>query len=104
MRVRISCPVAASRHTSSPVRSELAEASRLPSGLNATLQTSSVCPLRVRNSCPVAASQIFTVWSKLPEASRLLSGLNATLLMSLVWPLRVIWPQDILSLPVEEPF
>ena len=51
----------------------------MPSGLNATLLTAPVCPLRVRVSWPVAASQTFTVWSSLPEARRLPSGLNATL-------------------------
>ena len=47
LRVSVSWPVAAS-HTFT-VRSPLAEASRLPSGLNATLMTP-VCPLRVRVS------------------------------------------------------
>ena len=51
----------------------------MPSGLNATLLTPPVCPLRVRVSCPVAASHTFTVPSQLAEASRLPSGLNATL-------------------------
>src|SRR5947209_4072177 len=40
------------------VPSQLAEASRWPSGLNATLQPA---PARVRVSCPVIASHIFTV-------------------------------------------
>ena len=62
------------------VRSSLAEAMRWPSGLNATLLTSPVCPLRVRTSWPVAASHTFTVLSWLAEARRLPSGLNATLL------------------------
>ena len=39
----------------------------------------SVCPLRVRTSWPVAASHTFTVSSPLPVTMRLPSGLNATL-------------------------
>lgn len=42
------------------VWSPLPLASRLPSGLNATLMTSFVCLLRVSDSWPVAASQTFT--------------------------------------------
>ena len=66
----------------------------MPSGLNATLVTPPVCPLRVRVSWPVAASHTFTVLSPLAEASRWPSGLNATLLTSSVCPLRVrvSWP------------
>ena len=48
-----------------------------------------MCPLRVRVSWPVAASQTFTVPSTLAEAIRLPSGLNATLLTPSVCPLRV---------------
>ena len=40
----------------------------------------SVCPLSVRVSWPVAASQTFTVLSSLPETIRRPSGLKATLL------------------------
>ena len=36
---------------------------RLPSGLNATLITALVCPLRVSSSWPVAASHTFAVVS-----------------------------------------
>ena len=43
------------------VPSSLADASRPPSGLNATLLTRPVCPLRVRVSWPVPASHTFTV-------------------------------------------
>ena len=50
--VSVSWPVAAS-HTFT-VLSQLAEASRWPSGLNATLLTLLVCPLRVSISWPVA--------------------------------------------------
>jgi hypothetical protein len=60
-------------------RSSLAEARRWPSGLNATLLTGLVWPLRESNSVPVTLSQIFTVLSQLPEARRWPSGLNATL-------------------------
>ena len=53
---------------------------RLPSGLNATLVTQPVCPLRAgRSAAPVSASHTFTVLSPLPVAMRLPSGLNATL-------------------------
>ena len=45
------------------VWSVLAEARRRPSGLYATPYDPVVCPLRVRRSWPVAASQTFTVWS-----------------------------------------
>ena len=34
---------------------------RLPSGLNATLFTEAVCPLRTRHSWPVSASHTFAV-------------------------------------------
>ena len=78
-------PVPASQTFTVP--SSLAEASRLPSGLNATLMTSPVCPLRVRVSCPVPASHTFTVLSSLAEASRLPSGLNATLVTAVRVPL-----------------
>ena len=66
----------------------------MPSGLNATLVTAPVCPLRVRASWPVAASHTFTVPSSLAEARRLPSGLNATLMTAPVCPLRVraSWP------------
>jgi hypothetical protein len=58
----------------------------LPSGLNATLFTQSVCPLRERASWPVAASHTFTVLSQLPLTMRLPSGLNATLVTPAVCP------------------
>ena len=81
LRVRVSCPVAASHSFTVP--SPLAEASRLPSGLNATSQTPLVCPLKVSVSCPIRASHTLTVPSELAEAIRLPSGLNATLLTTL---------------------
>src|ERR1017187_10309473 len=43
------------------VPSQLAEAIRRPSGLNATLATQSVCSRGVRVSCPDPASHTFTV-------------------------------------------
>src|SRR5262245_40829570 len=71
----------------------------LPSGENATLRTASVCPLRVRVSCPVCASHTFTsqgvyclLFSShlpLPEAIRLPSAENATHKTWPVCPLRV---------------
>ena len=62
------------------VLSPLPEAMRLPSGLNATLDTAPVCPVSGwPTGWPVAASQTRTVLSSLPEAIRLPSGLNATL-------------------------
>jgi hypothetical protein len=45
------------------VPSQLAEASRCPSGLNATLKTQLVCPSSVSNFWPVAASHTLTVLS-----------------------------------------
>ena len=42
----------------------------LLSGLNATLRTALVCPLRVRTARPLEASQTFTVLSSPPLASR----------------------------------
>ena len=60
---------------------------RLPSGLNATLDTVSVWPV---SGCPigwpVSASHTRTVLSSLPETMRLPSGLNATLVTASVWP------------------
>ena len=72
------------------VPSPLAEASRLPSMLNATLVTPRVCPLSASVSCHVAVSHTFAVVSKLPEASRLPSELNAGLVTTLECPLRVV--------------
>ena len=45
------------------VPSTLLLAIRVPSGLNATPQTVVLCPVRVRVSCPVCASQTFSVSS-----------------------------------------
>src|SRR5262245_19436071 len=71
------------------VLSELAEARVLPSGLHDTLQTASVCPLRVVCSLAVATSQSFTVLSRPAEARVLLSGLHDTDQTVFVCPLRV---------------
>src|SRR5262249_48778657 len=69
------------------VLSQLPVASRVPSGLNATVNTLSRCPLSAsfslyglisRTSVPAFGSQLFTVWSRLPDASSLPSGLHAT--------------------------
>ena len=62
----------------STLPSRLADASRIPSELNATLQTQCLWPLRVRSSWPLSTSQSFTVPSQLADASRVPSGLNAT--------------------------
>ena len=51
---------------------------RCPSGLNATLNTESVCPVSGGRCMPVSASHNRTVLSSLPEARRCPSGLNAT--------------------------
>ena len=53
---------------------------RLPSGLNATLNTVSVCPvIGWPRGWPVSASHTRTVVSALPETMHVPSGLNATL-------------------------
>src|SRR5262249_3123792 len=71
------CPVVASQErTSNPLSRET---TRRPSELKQTLWTLAVCPLRVRSSCPVAASHTFTVWSALALARHLPSGLKTTL-------------------------
>ena len=57
------------------IRSSLAEATRLPSGLNATLQAVPVCPLKWSTSWPVVGSHSFTP-SPLADASFCPSGLN----------------------------
>ena len=70
-------PVAASH--SRTVSSSLAEASRCPSGLNATPHTAPVWPVSgAPIGWPVAGSHSRTVPSALAEASRCPSGLNAT--------------------------
>ena len=73
-------------HLHGPIES--AEAIRLPSGLNATLKISPVCPLSVRISRPLGMSHSFTVRSEL-AARCLPSGLNATLLTPEACPLSV---------------
>ena len=67
--------------------SALPETMRLPSGLNATLDTVSVWPVSGwPTGWPVSASHSRTVLSKLPETIRLPSGLNATLITVSVCP------------------
>jgi hypothetical protein len=73
LRVSSSGPLAVSQTRT--VWSELAEASRRPSGLNDTPWTGPVCPLRASSSFPVAAPQTHTVRSPPAEASRRPSGL-----------------------------
>src|SRR5262249_51716700 len=98
---RYSWPLANSQNRA--VLSQEALTRRLPSGLKATFLTTSVCPLRVRSSCPVVTSQSF----KLPEAklplarlrglpgtppptaSRLPSGLKARQKTKSVGPLKL---------------
>src|SRR5262249_21886957 len=69
-------------------------ARRSPSGLKQTVLTSEVCPLRLRASWLVCASQTFTVRSSLALARRLPSGLKHTLTTPAVCPLgrRASWP------------
>ena len=59
---------------------------RLPSGLNATLCTTFVCPFSSNWGVPVRASHTFAVWSQLPVTMRVPSGLNATLFTLAVCP------------------
>ena len=90
LRVSISWPVSPS-HTFT-VSSPLADASRLPSGLNATPDAERHAPdhvgmpLEGADFLPVAASHSFTVSSQLAEARRLPSGLNATPVTTSVCP------------------
>src|SRR5262249_36516467 len=77
------------------VLSSLPEAMRLPSGLNATPLTHSVCPLRVRSSLPVAASPTSTGVSPLPAPTRMPTGRSAPRLTQSVCPFR-----ERVSLPV----
>src|SRR5262249_58642949 len=70
-------PVSASH--SRDVPSQLPVRTVLPSGLNATLTTRNLCPLRVAFSIPVVASHSRIVPSRPPVRTRLPSGLNATL-------------------------
>ena len=70
------------------VQSLLALTTFLPSRLNATLCTESLCPLRVKSSLPIAASHTFIVWSTLPVTIRVPSRLNATLVTQPAWPSR----------------
>src|SRR5947209_3817561 len=69
--------------------SPLPEARVLPSGLKATDDTPSVCPLRVACSLPVATSHNLIVLSLLADANVLPSGLKATDCTSSECPLRV---------------
>src|SRR5437764_1476294 len=68
------------------VPSQLAEASVLPSGANATLVTEPVWPLSTTGAALGAASDHRRmVWSPLAEASVLPSGANATLVTPESW-------------------
>src|SRR6185312_14755436 len=69
------------------VLSQLPDAIRVPSGLNATLDTTPVCPVSGSpRGWPVSAFHSWTVPSALPLASRCPSGLYATLDTRSVWP------------------
>ena len=77
-------PVRASQILALPSR--LPVMIRLPSGLKATLLTSSLWPLSLTWGSPVSVSQTFTVLSELPVARRVPSGVNETLITSPVCP------------------
>ena len=85
--VRVCVPVTASQRRMVPLPSPLA--SVRPSGLDATLVTSVLCPSSVQRCAPVTASQIRMVSSPLPLASVRPSGLKATLVMSAACPSRI---------------
>src|SRR5438477_299693 len=89
-------PVAASQ--SRTVLSSEADASRRPSGENATALTQSLWPLSVASHAPVAASQSRTVSSSEADASRRPSGENATALTQSLWSSSVAWQTSQLSL------
>ncbi len=64
----VPAPVYGMPHTRT-LPSSLPEASWVPSGDQDTLNTTPVCPSRVRSRLPVAAAHTCTVLSALPEAS-----------------------------------
>ena len=68
--------------------SQLPDTTVWPSGEKATLRTLLVCPLSVRISSPLLASQTFSVSSLLPETIRWPSGEKATLVTDVVCPLQ----------------
>src|SRR5438128_5641752 len=65
------------------------EARVCPSGENATLYTSPLCPVRVRITDPSDTLHSFIVLSPEPEARVCPSGENATLYTSPLCPVRV---------------
>src|ERR1017187_7604732 len=69
--------------------SQLPVAMRVPSGLQATLNTEPSWSSNVCNNLPVAASQTLAVRSTLPVTRRLPSGLQATLKTNRSCPLKV---------------
>src|SRR6266404_8189026 len=91
------------------VRSMLAVASSLPSGLNTAQVTSSVCPSNFFTSLPSAAFHTAAVLSLLAVASSLLSGLKAIQAMSPACagnsrsfsPVAAFHRRTVLSLPTE---
>ena len=85
--VRVCVPVTASQRRMVPLPSPLA--SVCPSGLDATLVTSVLCPSSVQRCAPVTASQIRMVSSPLPLASvRAIRAKGDTLVMSAACPSR----------------
>src|SRR5262249_45118092 len=62
---------------------------REPSGLNDADVTGLVCPLSVRTSDPLCASQTLAIWSELPVTIREPSGLNDADVSQPVRPLSV---------------
>src|SRR5262245_17628888 len=83
---KTSWPVVVSQSLTSPPGSVVllrasvphADASRLPSGLNATVTTRPVWPSSLKSCLPVAASHRITRLSEAHDASRLPSGLKVT--------------------------
>ena len=82
-------PVCASHKPT--VSFSIALASVFPSGLNATLMTSLVYPVRVLRHSPVSRSHKRRVPSRPPLVSVFPSGLNATLKTRSLCPVRIRW-------------
>src|SRR5207244_9933160 len=76
-----------SRRQSLTVRSSLAEMRVLPSGVNASAQTTSLCPSSLAWTAPVAMFHYRTVASWLPVARDFPSGEKATDSTRPQWPL-----------------
>ena len=83
------------------VLSRLPLAMVFPSGLNDTLLTQPVCPVRMRISAPVSTSHSWTVLSRLPVAILFPSGLNEAL-VTLYPPVRVRMSAPVYHIPQPE--